>query len=98
MTALDHADGEQRPVGPREALDAPGRLLVAVGGPQVFPAGDGGSAGGAFGQLGTFRRAVPRDVSDVRPDGDVVGAEGLHGVTDVVEEGGDVSRTAEEAG
>src|SRR4051812_48422729 len=37
MASLDHAHGEQGPVGPREALDTAGGLLEGVGGPEMFP-------------------------------------------------------------
>src|SRR3954454_922956 len=89
MPALDHADGVERPVGPREALDSPGSFLVVVHRPEVLPArpgeGERRSAVLAPGHLRAFGCVIPRRVGDVGPDRDVFGPEPLHGVIDVIE-------------
>src|SRR5262245_48428530 len=93
VPALHHADGEERPVGPGEALLGVRLGLEIVRWPEVLPARSRRVR--PFRHPGALGFVVARDVGNIWPDGHMVGAKLFHRVVQVVEERAEIARAAE---
>ena len=101
MAAHHHAEREERPVRPRDALIHLGRGLEIVLRPQVFPtfAAAASERRRAVRTLRDFRALLlfkARDIRNIAADRGMACAEFFDDVIEVTEQRGDVARTAEE--